>query len=480
MDQPHNEAQPVKPQLGLWDAVSIIIGIVIGAGIYESPWLIFSNVPNVWMGLVIWVIGGLLALVGALCYAELATTYPREGGDYVYLTRAFGPWVGFLFGWAQLAVILTGSIGAMAYVFAKYAAGIWNLGEGLIVALAMLAVVVLSVLNLLGVVFGKGVQNLLTAAKVLGLGGIVVAGFFHGQPQKWAAGDSQPGIGWGALAIILVLYTYGGWNDAAFVAAEVREPRRNIPRALLLGTGSIMLIYLLVNAAYLLGLGFEEARKPGNIAARLLENTGGSAGATGISVLVMISALGALNGLIFTGSRVYSTLGSEHSVFAWLGQWHPRLGVPHWSLLVQALIALTMIAVVGTTEGQQVIDQVLTAAGLQGINWEKYGGGFGTLVSGTAPVFWLFFLLTGLSLFALREKDRHLTRPFAVPFYPFLPFIFCLMCVYMLYKSTEWAEWLALFGVVPLLIGVPLYFVSTRRAAVEKLPSAAATSPARY
>ena len=224
--------------LGLWDAISIIVGIVIGASLFKIPWLIFANTSDPWTGLGVWAVGGVLALVGALCYAELATTYPRSGGDYVYLTYAYGPWCGFLFGWAQLAVVLTASIGAMAYVFADFAKNLapltfaTDLGLSSELIYASLAVVVLSVLNIAGVQLGKAAQNILTIAKVVGVIAIVVAGFgwAESSPGEWQAAET--GVGWQALAIILVLYAYGGWNDAAFVAAEVRDPKRNIPRAL--------------------------------------------------------------------------------------------------------------------------------------------------------------------------------------------------------------------------------------------------------
>ncbi len=175
MEPSRSEPQPIQAQLSLWDAVSIIIGIVIGAGIYETPPLIFKNVHGPWEGLGVWALGGLLSLVGALCYAELATTYPRSGGDYVYLTRAFGPWLGFLFGWAQMLIIRSGNIGMLAYVFADYATKLWAFGQGaprllsqgqVAFAYAAGAVTVLSVLNILGVVFGKRTQNLLTRCLV--------------------------------------------------------------------------------------------------------------------------------------------------------------------------------------------------------------------------------------------------------------------------------------------------------------------------
>jgi basic amino acid/polyamine antiporter, APA family len=461
MEAPLNGPQPVQARLGLWDAVSIIIGIVIGAGIYETPPLVFKNVSGPWAGLGVWALAGLLCLCGALCYAELATTYPRSGGDYVYLTRAFGPWVGFLFGWAQLAVIITGSIGMMGYVFADYAVRLWDLGPGSTFIYAASAVAALSLLNALGVVFGKAAQNLLSAAKVLGLGGILAAGLFARHSGPWTAPDAAPGSTSLGFAFILVLYTYGGWNDAAFVAAEQTNRRRNIPLALLLGTGLIALIYVAVNAAYLSTLGFEGARQSRAVAADALQQLLGESGSRVMSALVMVSALGAINGLIFTGSRVYSALGAEHSVFGWLGRWHPRLGVPLWSLLAQAVISILLIAVVGTPAGRTGVDRVLQGLGFGAASWGGHGG-FEALLDCTAPIFWLFFLGTGLSLFVLREKDRWAERPFSVPLYPLVPIIFCNMCAYMLYSATTYAGQKTLVGVAPLLAGLPLYWISRK------------------
>ncbi len=297
---------PVQARLGLWDAVSIIVGIVIGSSIYETPPTIFQNVSGPWAALGVWFLCGVLSLVGALCYAELATTYPHSGGDYVYLTRAFGPRTGFLFGWSQLAVVLPGSIAAMAFIFGNYAANLFDIGEASRVECATLAgaaaVIALAILNGAGVVFGKGVQNLLVATKVLGLGGIIVMGLMHQTSGAWqvSAPDEHAPAPVLGTAVILVLYAYGGWNDAALVAADVRR-RGDITRSLVIGTLGITLVYLAVNAAYILGLGFDNARqyRP-TIASDLMRLGLGEPGARAMNVLVMISALGAINGLLFT------------------------------------------------------------------------------------------------------------------------------------------------------------------------------------
>jgi len=475
MKSPRTDPHALEARLSLWDAVSIILGIVIGAGIYQTPPLIFRNVTGPWWGLGAWALGGVLSLLGALCYAELASTYPRSGGDYVYLTRAFGPWMGFLFGWAQLVIIRTGNIGMLAYIFADYALRLWDPGAGsprllseaqVTFIYAAAAVTILSLLNILGVVFGKTTQNVLTVAKVIGVGGILAAGFLS--PHAGASVSVKPltdppSFG---FAMILVLYAYGGWNDAALVAAEQRNPRRNIPLALLVGTGLIMLIYLLINAAYLRTLGFEGARWSTAIAADTLEQWPSvrTWAPKLMAAFVMVSALGGMNGMIFTGSRVYSALGSDYSLFAWLGQWHRGLGSPLRSLVTQMVITLAMIVAIGSEAGRTGINRFLDFIGIGTVAWQG-SGGFETLLRCTAPAFWIFFLMTGLSLFVLRTRDRDVDRPFTAPLYPLVPLIFCDTCAYMLLSATNYAGKLALIAFVLLHLGLVFYWLSKRSAA---------------
>lgn len=504
MSSPSQESQPLQANLGVWDAIAIIVGIVIGASIFKVPWLIFANVPNPWMGLGVWVFGGLLALIGALCYAELATTYPRSGGDYEYLRKAFGSAVAFLFGWGQLVVVIPASVGAMAYVFAEFATQVldltrfWDPGVGSQFMYAILAVVVITVLNVVGVTLGKTTQNVLSVAKLLGLASLVVAACVVlftkedplvaststvgllasplGQgpvlgaatlypwridvPAPWPKLESS-GLGWGGLAMILVLYAFGGWNDAAFVAAEVRDRKRNLPRALVLGVAAITLVYVLVNLAYILGLGFENANKYGSLPAVLMFKAFGKTGLVAISVIVMVSALGAVNGLIFTGSRVYATLGADHRLFGILGSWNRLLGTPVWALLLQMVICIGFIIAISSKIGHDAVNTVLLRTGLvyQPPEWDP-DKGFDSLFAHSAPVFWIFFLLTGLSLFKLREKNPDRERPFSVPWYPLTPVIFCTMCMYMLYQSVIYVQWRSLVCIGLVLLGLPLFWLS--------------------
>jgi APA family basic amino acid/polyamine antiporter len=461
------EAAKTEPAtIGLWDAVSVIIGIVVGAGIYETAPMVLGNVTGPGQALLVWGLGGVLSLIGACCYAELASAYPRAGGDYVYLSRAYAPFVGYLFGWSQLAILMTGSIGMMAYVFADYSVALFGLSPRSSAALAAFAVIALTLLNLAGVAIGKTAQNVLSWVKVLGLLAIVIAGVAWGKPAALTARPPAESASFG-VAMILVLYTYGGWNDAAFVAAEVRDRKRNLPRALLLGTAGVAAIYLLVNAAFIAAIGFERARASDAIAKEVLALPLGAFAGSAMALLVVVSALGAANALIFTGSRVHAALGADYSVLAPLGRWTREPRTPLVALLAGLTVTLILIGMVGTSFGRGVIDRALGALGFAGAEWSGHGG-FDTLLRCTAPVFWLFFLLTGVSLFVLRKREPERQRPFKVPLYPILPLIFCGMCAYMLYSSIDYAGSLALVGVVPVLLGVPLYFASKRRPSTRR------------
>src|SRR3990172_6131144 len=327
-------------QLGFFDAVCMMVGIVIGVGIYESPPRVAANVSDPTALLMAWALGGVLAFIGALCYAELATAYPRSGGDYVYLSRAYGSWVGFLYGWAELLVIRTGSIAAMAFVFSDYMTRLAPLGPRSPVLYAAIIVGRLSLVNVLGVREGKWTQNALTVSRVLGLSTIAVIGVvspFSGDPRPPMVHDSSGSF---ALAMIFVLWTYGGWNENAYVAAEVKDPQPNILRSLLLGTSLVTLIYLGVNWAFLYGLGFDRLRSSQAAAADLVAAPLGSAGEKLMVTLVAVSALGAVNGQIFTGARIGYALGRDHSALSRLGVWDQRLGTPAWALIAQGLVTL--------------------------------------------------------------------------------------------------------------------------------------------
>ncbi|HEX4413940.1 MAG TPA: amino acid permease, partial [Lacipirellulaceae bacterium] len=379
-DNASSGAPHIRAGLGLWDAISIIVGIVVGTSIFRATSAIFDNAGGPTTAILLWLAGGMLAWCGAVCYAELATSFPRDGGDYEYLNRAFGSWCGFLFAWAQITTIISGNIGIMSYVFADYAGQAWPELKPHTLALTSGSIIALSALNALGVVAGKAAQNALTATKVVGLGGIVIAAALtstsaasSSAPRVAVPATSGPNLG---LALVFVLYAYGGWQHAAYVAAEVRNQRRNLPRALTFGIVGISLIYLVVNAGYLHALGFETARRAITPAADVLEHSCGAWAAKAISTLVMLSALGAINGMILTGTRIYAVWGADYPALKWLSTWNERRATPITAIALQAIIALTLVFLVGTAAGQNAFDVALNRVGLSSLPWQKFPGGF--------------------------------------------------------------------------------------------------------
>jgi amino acid transporter len=249
-----------------------------------------------------------------------------------------------------------------------------------------------------------------------------------------------------------------------YVAAEVRDGRRNLPRALVLGIAGITLIYLAVNGAYLAALGFERARFTSTPAVDVLEVAVGPWGGRAISVLVMLSALGAINGMILTGSRIYAVWGADYPALAWLGNWNRRTATPVAAIAFQAAIAALLVALVGTSTGRNAFDAALQRLKVSPLPWEKFPGGFEMLVAGSAPVFWGLCLLTGIAVFVLRIKDRGKDRSFTMPLFPLPALAFCATCAFMLRASLAYAQWLTLLGVVPLALGGVLWFaVRTNR-----------------
>ncbi|AFZ32268.1 amino acid/polyamine/organocation transporter, APC superfamily [Gloeocapsa sp. PCC 7428] len=423
-----------EPALAFGDAIAIIVGIVIGAGIFETPALVAANSGNGIVALGAWVLGGLISLLGALCYGELATTYPHTGGNYYYLLRAFGKPVAFLFAWARMTVIQTGSIALLAFVFGDYASQLFRLGTYSPSIYAGLAIALLTGLNIVGVQQGKVAQNWLTAAKVLGLllvVGVGLAATIESPQPSTISTESSLG-----LVMIFVLLSYGGWNEAAYISAEIRNVRRNMVRSLVWSLGIITAIYLLINLAYLRGLGLAGTAGSQAVAADLMRGAFGTPGAVFISFLIAISTLGATNATIFTGARTNYALGQDFAGFTFLGRWQRGGNTPAGALLVQGAISLVLV-VFGTLAPRN---------------------GFETMVDYTAPVFWFFFLLSVTTIFVLRQREPQVRRPFQVPFYPVTPLIFCIICIYLLYSSVTYTGIGALLGLVVVISGIPLLF----------------------
>lgn len=429
-------ADPV-PTLASKDAIAMIVGIVVGAGIFRTPSLVAANVTSGTSFLLLWAVGGAISLIGALCYAELTSTYPHAGGDYHYLTRAYGKPLAFLFAWSRISVIQTGSLALLAFVFGDYASQLLRLGEFSASIYAALLVVTLTGLNVIGVHHGTRTQNLLTAVEIFSLILVIVGGLLLvDSPAVTTSAPSQGVEGSIGLAMVFVLLTYGGWNEAAYISAET-SGRRDVARALLLGIGIITALYLLVNWAYLRALGLSGMAGSEAVAADLMQRSVGERGSQFVSVLVAISALTSANATVFTGARTNYAVGRDFRLFEFLGRWRKHRNTPSNSLLVQGGIALALI-LIGTLTRK----------------------GFATMVEYTAPVFWLFFFLVGLSVIILRIKDPQIKRPFRAPFHPLLPVAFCASCLYMLQASVAYTGIGAIAGVAVLVAGLPVYLIA--------------------
>jgi APA family basic amino acid/polyamine antiporter len=428
-----------KQMISVIDAIALIVGVVIGIGVFKTPSMIAANTGKEDVFFLAWVAGGIISLIGALCYAELATAYPHTGGDYHYLTRAFGRKIGFLFVWSRMTVIQPGSIAMLAFVFGDYLSTILPSGPSAHSFYAALSVVILTILNLMGIQKGKWTQNFLTAIKVVGLFAVVVVGMVASPSSApTVPSPSHPGTSFG-LAMVFVLLTFGGWNEAAYISAELCEVRRNMVRALLWGVGIITVIYLLANLAYLKGLGLKEMGQSEVVAADLMRRILGERGAKFISLLIIVSALGGINACIFTGARTNYALGQDFPLFDFLGQWQERSNTPMNALLFLGAISIAWV--------------------LLGSLAPK---GFVAMVEYTAPVFWCFFLLVGLALFVLRIKEPETSRPFRVPLYPLTPLFFCMTSVYMLQSSIVYVGRGAFVGLAVLAAGGLLLLVKPR------------------
>lgn len=466
-----DEAAP-REVLGLGPAIALIVGVVIGAGIFKAPAMVAGMTGDATWMFGAWILGGIMSVIGALCYAELATAYSSAGGDYHFLRRAYGSSVSFLFAWARFSVISTGSIALLGFVFGDYMSQVLPLAAlepAWVSALyGAAAIVVLSLVNIRGIKAGTSTQSWLTMIEVGGLLLIVVAAIFlvgngaeAAAPAQQSPGSSGAGGSFG-LAMVFVLLTFGGWNEAAYISAELKDAKRNMVRVLVTSILIITLLYLMVTWAYWKGLGIEGMARSEALAADLLRLAFGSAGEKIISVMIAIAAVTSINATLIVGARTSYAAGRDWPVLSLLGRWDAARGTPVNALWVQCAAALLLVAIGAAT-----------------------GSGFKSMVEFTAPVFWLFFLLSGISLFVLRVREPDTERPFKVPLFPLLPLVFCAMCAYMLWSSLSYvysqslggfnAAWI---GVAVLAVGIVLLML-IRAPRISPEQSVVSTKPIR-
>jgi amino acid transporter len=424
-----NKQSPQRT-LSAFDGACIIVGIIIGAGIYQTTPMVAENAGSVQWILGFWVLGGCLALVGALCYVELAMTVTHDGGEYAYLVKAYGKETGSFFAWIEFWIIRPGSTGPMAMLFGNYADKLFPLFPASPDSLmgkmfyAVLATAILLAVNLFGLRAGKLTQNALTVFKVLALlilvgGSLIAIGLSPDVivPSTVEATAPQQGQSFDGflLAMVLVMFTYGGWNDMSFVATEIKNPAKNIPRALVLGVCTVSVIYLLINIAMLMALGHAGLAASDTPASDMLKVTIGSGAEKIMALLICITALGAVNGMMFTSARIYHALGNQVSAFAWLGKWNSRLQVPARSLVVQSIVTLAMVI---------------------GFGWQT--NGFELLVLFVSPFMWSFFVLLGIAMLVFRYQGLVPRDKFRTPWFPVLPLVFVLSSGFIAYRAADY------------------------------------------
>ncbi len=418
MTTPTTPSNQPKQQLSTFSAIAIIVGIVIGAGIFKTPSMVAGVTGDAGWLIVAWVLGGVISMAGALCYAELATTYPHAGGDYHFLARAFGKPASFLYAWAKATVINTGSIALLAFVFGDYMSKVVNLGPHSTALWAVGVVVAMTLINLIGLHAASWVQTCLTMIEVTGLLCVVVAGFVLAgdAPSSPSMFSSSPSLGMFGLAMVFVLLTYGGWNEAAYISAEVRGGKRAIVPVIVISIMILTLIYVLFNIAVLAGLGLSGLAGSKAVAADLMGKAFGPWGEKMLGIFVAVAALTSINATMIVGARTNYALGRDWPALRFMGNWHAERGSPVAAYVVQSILSLALVGL--------------------GV-WQT--DGFEVMVEFTAPVFWAFLFLVGVSLFVMRVKDPKTERPFKVPLYPLTPIIFCLTCAYLTYSSVTYA-----------------------------------------
>jgi APA family basic amino acid/polyamine antiporter len=415
--------------------VSLIMGIMIGSGIFMMAGSIALQLDSLAAVVAVWAFGGLLSLSGAVALSELGAALPAAGGLYVYLTRVYGPGVGFVYGWSAMALIHAGGLATLAAALGVYAGPALGLSVGQTRGLQLGAIAAFVVVNCLGVVVGKWVQNALTALKVAGLAAMTALLYASGSAERilesWAR--PSPGISWSAvgLALVAVLWAFDGWHFVSFAAGEVRDPARTIPRSLLVGTAITCAIYLLVNVAYYAVLPADAIRGADRVAAAAVEHAFGPGAALALSVLISVSILGAMNGIMLGASRVILAMARDGLFFRAFARVSPRFHTPVIATIAQGAWAAAF-TLVGTFQ-QLFTAYVFTA--------------------------WIFYGLAVAGVIILRRREPDLARPYRCPWYPATPVFFLLATAGIVGSTFAASFWRALAGVGLMLAGIPLYFV---------------------
>ncbi len=444
----------LKRDLGLWGAASIVVGTVIGSGIFLVPKSMVQNVGSAEMVIFVFVFGGLLSLAGALTYAELSAAMPEAGGEYVYLREAYGPFFAFLYGWTQMWVAKSGSIATLATAFFTYMANFFPALEGVITEFhvpllglltiktgqifAMVVIGLLGWLNYFGVKVGGNVQVGVTVVKVGLIAMLIVVGltFSGGNMANFSSSVPAPGgVAGFFAALVAALWAYDGWNNVSMVSSEVKNPQRNLPLALIYGTVAVMAIYILANLAYFYVLPASGVAGSDRVAAAMMRQVWGDGGANAVSVAAMISIFAALNGSILTGARVPYAMARDRLFFRSIGDVHPKYFTPANSII--ALTAWSMVLILS--------------------------GGYDQLFTYVIFASWILYGMATASVLVLRRKRPDMPRPYRALGYPVVPIIFVLVAAALIVSTLQKSPRESLMGLGIMATGIPFYLYWKRK-----------------
>jgi APA family basic amino acid/polyamine antiporter len=430
-------------RLGLFSGVMMVIGGIIGSGIFRNPSVVPRLVHTGPLTLAVWVLGGAIAMTGAFIFSELGARRPHAGGGYVYLREAYGSLPAFLYAWSLLLVIATGAIAAVAITFANYAVALTGAEVQATVPIALAAVIVLTGINYVGVEPGAVTQNVFTVLKLVALAALILIGLLAGGGVAPAAGSTPVPPDSLTLAIgsalVPVLFSYGGWQQTNFIAGEIRNPERNLPRAIMIGVAIVVVVYVLANVAYLRALGAGGLAASTAPAADAMGRLLGPAGTTFIALAIAVSTFGFLDLVILVTPRVYQTMASDGLFFPSMARLHPKYRTPSVALIFQACWALVLV----------------------------YTGEYEALAAYVVFGDWIFFGMAASTLLVFRRRDRlagAAAPTVSTPLFPFSVFLFMLAALYVVIGSIASNPGNALKGAVLILAGVPVYWFWRRRA----------------
>jgi basic amino acid/polyamine antiporter, APA family len=446
----------LKKTLGLFDAIALVSGTMIGSGIFIVSSDIAKQVNSTLLLLLVWLIAGVMTIFAVLSYSELSVAIPETGGQYIYLRKIYGKLVGFLYGWTFFLVIQTGVIAAVSVAFAKFLAIIvpffdssnYIINSGFIKfstqqCLAIFLIVFISMINTRGTKFGVMIQNTFTVAKIISLLGIIICGLFIGLKPEilhlnfsnfWSLPHYNMNV-FSVMAVALVgaLFSADSWNNLTFIASEIKKPEKNLPLAFIFGTGSVILLYILTNLAYLSVLYFSQIKTPGEdiVAATMMAVIFGSAGKVIISLIILVSAFGCINGNVLAGARVLYAMANDGVLFKKLSVIDEKTDVPLNAIVIQGVWA-SMLVLSGSYS--QLLDYIIFSA-------------------------LLFYILTVIGLFVFRRKYPEVKTAYRVPFYPYLPIAYCLMGSFVALNLLIFKPAYTWPGLIIVLSGIPVYYV---------------------